>query len=65
MMNGSKISETMGLCSRKGQFEILKVDHSARLVGKWGYFRDFFFDLLENNGMLSVRNSIASIRRFL
>ena len=40
--NGSSIFWTMGICSRFGLLEPLRVDHSTSSGGKWRYFRDIF-----------------------
>ena len=47
---------TMEIYSRQGQFEPVRVNHGAG--------SGFAFDLLDNNGMLSVLIRIYLMRRF-
>ena len=35
--NGSNIFEAIEICSKRGQFEPLRVNHSAGSGGKWGF----------------------------
>ena len=59
--NGSNTFGTMQICSRRGYFELMTVNHSARSDGIISCFF-FFFVFLSHEGMLCVLIRIASMR---
>ena len=58
--NGSNTFGTTKICSRRGLFELMSVNHSTRPGGIIG----IFFNFLSYEGMLCVLIRIASSRRF-